>query len=1078
MTLLQRITSGMPIDPSTLATYFWEGLHSEIKDRMVGFVDPITLMDTNRLYPLAAHVELSLKTVKMQELQQQGMGQSQPQQQPRSGKKTQQDRPQGQQPEGKRQRFSTPSYNFGQYKGPCGLAPGEPQHGFEEFAEPHPHGWPTLDEMARNRQRWAGEGRCTVCGSPFHQAANCRSPNVRSNPIPREITGLQAADDFHDAMSAELNPVELPDIATVDLTNLFTAQVHLLGTETETKSDKKSRLKMLFSGMFTEGPQSRQTEEAWGQQARQGPRPRLNEDFHVLCADASVLVDTGANANFITENVVQKLGIQVEVDSSPRLAKSVRLADGHTIRPSGHCILTTRIGDYTEDLEFVVLRMSNPVFQAILGSDWCVDHGAALLFHEDKCIIHVNSKQIELHTEIPHAEHDIPCAPVELLTAMQFRRQAHTFDHIFLVTVEDITVENEPEQTEQLREILQLYKDVFRDELPEGLPPERTTFHSIPLKEGSVPPARRMYRLSRLEAEEVKRQVLSLLQKGLIQPSSSPYGAPVLFAPKPDGTLRMCIDYRALNKQTIKNRYPLPRIDDLLDKLHGAKYFSSLDLTQAYYQVRLKPEDVPKTAFTTPDGLYEFKVLCFGLSNAPATFQTIVNTIFSDCVGKFLLAYLDDLMIYSKTLEEHYSHLKIVLSRLREHQFYAKLKKCHFLQKKVKFLGHLISVDGIQPDPAKTELVQSWPVPRNAHDVQRFLGLINYFRRFILGFAVLAKPLTDLLRAQKQFAWTDQAEQSFNRLKRALMTAPVLVMPDLEQPFELVCDACKVGIGAVLLQGGRPVAFEGRKLSPAEQNYHTGEQELLAVVYALHKYRCYLEGSHFTLVTDHLPNTSLSGKALSPQKVRWMEFISRFNFTWVYRPGRINVADPLSRAPHLPEMTEPQPDTLGSALLIEYQIADMVYRVNDLVLASVTDIHNYDIWKKGYSEDQWFDEETIRGLCEADGLWFTDENQLVVPDYQGLRQSILKEMHDTTYSGHPGIARTEKLILKNFWWPTLKEDVSTYVQACPVCQRDKPRTQRSPGLLTPLQIPKERWISVSMDFITQLPMTQVTLLYL
>jgi hypothetical protein len=410
-----------------------------------------------------------------------------------------------------------------------------------------------------------------------------------------------------------------------------------------------------------------------------------------------------------------------------------------------------------------------------------------------------------------------------------------------------------------------------------------------------------MYRLSRKEMEEVERQVAELLRKGLIQPSSSPYGAPILFVAKKDGTLRMCIDYRALNKITINNKYPLPRIDDLIDCLQGAKVFSSLDLQSGYHQIRITPEDVPKTAFNTPLGHYEFKVLSFGLTNAPASFQSIMNDIFRPHLRKCCLVYLDDILVLGKDAESHAQHLDAVLSVLEQHQFYAKMSKCTFEKHELAFLGFIVSSEGIKVDPKKTDVVARWPVPLSINHLRSFLGLSNYFRKFVQGYSTLVAPLTELTKEDKPWAWTPACQQAFDGVKAALTNPPVLAMPRYDQPFEVICDASGVGIGAVLLQEGRPVAFESRKLSPAEQNYHTTERELLAVVHAMRTWRCYLEGvpkDMLTVVTDHNPLTYFATQpTLSRRQARWSKELSMFTFRWEYRPGRVNVADPLSRHP-------------------------------------------------------------------------------------------------------------------------------------------------------------------------------------
>ncbi|KAJ9523167.1 hypothetical protein QJQ45_024088, partial [Haematococcus lacustris] len=394
----------------------------------------------------------------------------------------------------------------------------------------------------------------------------------------------------------------------------------------------------------------------------------------------------------------------------------------------------------------------------------------------------------------------------------------------------------------QLEGLLAEFADVF-ESMPEGLPPDRKVGHTIRLEPGAVPPYRRMYKLSPREDAEVRKQVAELLAKGLIEPSSSPYGAPILFVQKKDGTLRMCIDYRALNKLTVRDRYPLPRIDELFDKLAGKKVFSSLDLQAGYHQIRITEEDVPKTAFLTPVGQFQFKVLCFGLTNAPATFQRVMNTVFKPLINKSVLVYIDDILVMSNTPEEHLVHLREVLQLMREHKLYAKMSKCEFNQPKLVFLGHIVGGDGIAVDPAKVQVVKDWPAPRSVKDLQAFLGLANYFRRFIPNFSAIAAPLTNLTskEAAAKYNWAVFAGAelaAFNALKEALCSAPVLALPDFTKAFVVCTDASLLGTGGVLMQEGRPIAYTSKKLSPAETRYTTGEQELLAIVRAVREWRC------------------------------------------------------------------------------------------------------------------------------------------------------------------------------------------------------------------------------------------------
>jgi hypothetical protein len=452
-----------------------------------------------------------------------------------------------------------------------------------------------------------------------------------------------------------------------------------------------------------------------------------------------------------------------------------------------------------------------------------------------------------------------------------------------------------------LQQVLAEFADVFAP-MPPGLPPHRNVEHVIRTEPGAVPPYRRPYRLSQAELAEVERQIKELLEKKLIEPANSPYGAPVLFVQKKDGTLRMCIDYRALNKITVRDRYPLPRIDDLFDKLRGACVFSSLDLQSGYYQIPIPAEDVPKTAFVTHVGQYQFRTLCFGLTNAPSTFQRLMNSIFAP-LSKFVLVYLDDVLIFSRDPEEHLSHLRQVLNLLRQHKLYAKLSKCEFNKPELRFLGHVIGREGIAVDPSKIDVIRKWPVPKDVSELRAFLGLCNYFRRFVHGYSKIAGPLTALTgtTGQDSYSWDKwEARElaAFEKLKVALCSTPVLRLPDFDKPFEVWTDASLDGTGGVLVQDGHPVAFTSAKLSKAEHNYTTTEQELLGVVRALEEWRCYLEGAkhRITIITDHNPLTFLQTQpTLNRRLTRWVQFLQRFDHEIKYKQGKSNIADPVSR---------------------------------------------------------------------------------------------------------------------------------------------------------------------------------------
>jgi hypothetical protein len=421
------------------------------------------------------------------------------------------------------------------------------------------------------------------------------------------------------------------------------------------------------------------------------------------------------------------------------------------------------------------------------------------------------------------------------------------------------------------------YPDVFPDELP-GRPPDRDIEFAIELQPGTAPISKRPYRMPPAELAELKRQLQELLDKGFIRPSTSPWGCPALFVKKKDESLIMCVDYRPLNAVTIKNKYPLPRIDVLFDQLVGAKVFSKIDLRSGYHQIKIRASDIPKTAFSTRYGLYDFLVMSFGLTNAPAYFMYLMNSVFMPELDKFVVIFIDDILVYSKNEDEHTKHLHTVLQRLRDHQLYAKLSKCDFWLREIKFLGHTISQDGISVDPEKVQEVMDWKPPTTVQQIQSFLGLAGYYRRFIPDFSRIAKPMTELLKKGVKYNWSQKCEDAFHTLRQHLTTAPVLAQPDNTKPFEVYCDAFGTGLGCVLMQDNRVIAYASRALRPHEQNYPTHDLELAAVVHALKIWRHYLMGAHYNIYTDHKSLKYIFTQAdLNMRQRRWLELIKDYD---------------------------------------------------------------------------------------------------------------------------------------------------------------------------------------------------------
>ena len=467
----------------------------------------------------------------------------------------------------------------------------------------------------------------------------------------------------------------------------------------------------------------------------------------------------------------------------------------------------------------------------------------------------------------------------------------------------------------KIKDLIQKHSDVFTsNDLELGYC--TTMKHKINLTDDN-PISQSYRRIPPSQYEEVKTHIKDLLSKRIIKESTSPYSAPIVIVRKKDQSIRLCVDYRKLNLKTVRDAFPLPRIDESLDALHGAKYFTTLDLAHGFHQIAMDKADQHKTAFSTPFGLYEYTRMPMGLCNSPATFQRLMQNIFNESVFQMLLIYLDDLIVFSKTVDEHLQRLDKVFTVLKEHGLKLKAKKCHFFKEQVKYLGYIISSDGIATDPDKVDVVKKWPRPETVKDLRSFLGFSSYYRRFVPQFANIARPLYHLIslankekNSQKsnkllRESWDENCTEAFELLKDRLTTSPVLGYADYKNDFILETDASLKGLGAVLMQKQdnklRVIAYASRTLRPAERNdanYSSAKLELLAVKWAVtEKFKDYLLGSKFEIITDNNPLSYLQTSAkLGATEQRWQAQLAQFNFTITYRSGKLNrAADALSR---------------------------------------------------------------------------------------------------------------------------------------------------------------------------------------
>ncbi|KAL4282674.1 hypothetical protein GQ457_16G021220 [Hibiscus cannabinus] len=581
------------------------------------------------------------------------------------------------------------------------------------------------------------------------------------------------------------------------------------------------------------------------------------------------------------------------------------------------------------------------------------------------------------------------------------------------------------------------FPGIFPEEL-HGLPPDREVEFVIETHADSAPVLISLYQMAPKELKELKTQLQELLDR----------------------------DYRQLNKMTVKNKYPLPRIDDLFDQLEGATVFSKIDLRSRYYQLKVREQDVLKTAFRTRYGHYEFLVIPFGLTNAPAYFMDLRNMVFHEYLDQFVVVFIDDILVYSRTEEDHDRHLRLVLQTLLENQLYAKLSKCELWIREVVFLGHVVSSMGIRVDPKKVEAIVNWKQPTSVTEIRGFLGLAGYYRRFVSGFSKVAAPLTKLLQKGVRYEWSDARQQAFEKLKKALINAPVLTQPVSGKEFVVYSDASYVSLGCVLMQEGRVVAYASRQLKVHEKNYPTHDIELAAVVFALKIWRHYLYGEKCIVYTDHKSLKYLmTQKELNLRQRRWLELLKDYDLSIEYHPGKTNVvADALSRkvAVELRAMFTNLSISRDGGLVAELQVkSTLIQLIREKKLCDrAIAAHVQDIAEGKPTEFRFRDEGV---LCFKD--------RIVVPDDSELRRTILTEAHSSPFAMHPGSTKMYRDLKGEYYWVGLKKDVAEFVSKCMVCQRVKVEHQFPSGLLQPLRIPEWKWERITMDFVMGLPMT-------
>ncbi|OMO81561.1 reverse transcriptase [Corchorus capsularis] len=717
----------------------------------------------------------------------------------------------------------------------------------------------------------------------------------------------------------------------------------------------------------------------------------------------NVLIDSGSTHNLVQPRVAKFLNLVVQ--PSPPL--SVSVGNGASLQCSGRVTdLQIDLQQHQFKLDLYILDIHGA--EVVLGVQWLSQLGPILMDFSGLTMTFLHEgEMVTLSGSGP---------PQTLaLSLAQFRRLAQTdaIDSAHLLAMAEAAQETSPlhfpQTPPELYELLCSFSHIF--EPPKGLPPARPHDHQIHLLPGTPPINVKPYRYPYAQKQDMERLITEIFSHF---------------------------------------RRPL-RVPELIDELHGASVFSKIDLRAGYHQIRMAETDIGKTAFHTFDGHYEFLVMPFGLSNAPSTFQSAMNELFRPFLRKFILVFFDDILVYSKSMEEHLVHLEKALQTLADQHYFAKFSKCSFAQGSVDYLGHIISGLGVAVDHSKIDAILAWPVPTFIKKLRVFLGLTGYYRKFVRGYASLAAPLTDLLK-KDNFIWSAEATKAFESLKHVLVTAPVLAIPDFSQPFVLETDASMTAIGAVLSQHGHPIAYFSRKLNPQMQTASAYAREMFAITESVKKWRQYLLGRPFLIYTDQQSLRNLMNQTIqTPEQQRWLAKLLGYQYTILYKLGVQNkVADALSRS--FPEQGE----------------LNAISGPTFPFLTQLRDYYANDPHGKQHFNDVKEHPNKFPDLLVQDGLLLR-HGRIVIPENHPLQQQLLFEYHCTLTGGHAGVAKTLSRLASNFFWSNMRKTMANFISTCRTCQEVKCLPTKQAGLLQPLPIPTHIWQDIAMDFITHLP---------
>ena len=851
-----------------------------------------------------------------------------------------------------------------------------------------------------------------------------------------------------------------------------------------------------------------------------------------------VLIDSGASDNYVSAKLANSIASMITmVDGDSR---EVEVANGESTVVNKEAYMELNIGGYVCDVRAFVFPTK---FDLILGRSWLQEHEPTPNWSNDTWRLGSENDAILLSPIETMVNDFTSCAGTDyaqglpqlnyLISSKQlskhFKEEGTTGCLLYMKESSSNpsfpSKDGHSKNETWVQQLLKEFSSVFSDALP-GLPTDSGFEHVIQLQPDAKPINRAPYKMSPAELDELRKQLDELLALGLIRPSSSPFGSPVLFVRKRDGSMRMCIDYRALNALTIKNSSPLPRIDECFDRLQGASYFSCLDLKAGYHQIRIQESDVPKTSFNTRYGKYEWLVLPFGLCNAPPSFQAKMNEVLGDYIDKFCLVYLDDICIFSKNLEDHKTHVRLILERLKKNNLIANAKKCTFAQRELTFLGFQINAQGILPSPLQVKAVREWTRPTNVQEVRQFIGLAQHYRRFIPLFASIAAPITDLTKGtgtkRRPVTWTPECEKAFIQIKQLLTSSPVLLMPDMNKPYRIETDSSDYGIGAVLLQPAdestdlkstttttwHPVAYESKKLSSAERNYPAQERELLGIIHALRTWECFIDGCPrgYQVFTDHFSLQYLRNSTKpTPRLVRWLSELESYSPEIIYKSGKTNIVPDLLSRVDGPDCTpavdsfEPKyAYSIDSSYDVSYLLAADLKSSNDpvdkeLSLELQQDWpllyrHNLDQMVKTQKLKTLLEREKDNFVIKADQSVYRKVNIKVDQgqnsDNSKNTTTVVKEVPFVAFSkradliedyhlsfGHAGVKLMISMLEPRYWWPTMRRDTEFWIKTCSSCQVNKAQPTKHQHEMLPLNVPEafSRW---HLDFIGELPVSK------